>query len=102
VQAPPEEVVGILLGHSDIPKFDIDAGCLRVLRTDTPSPTVITVPMEWCLELRVNGKAYEEAKDKVLTVQGSGGKTYTVTHKVDGRSTCTCPGFIYRKKCKHI
>ncbi|MHA1191878.1 MAG: hypothetical protein ACTSP9_06230 [Promethearchaeota archaeon] len=30
-------------------------------------------------------------------------KVYTVTQKVDGSFTCTCPQFVFRKKvCKHI
>ena len=34
-------------------------------------------------------------------VQGSTGNTYTVTQ--DGDTwTCTCPGFGWRRKCRHI
>jgi|FreactTroBogLake_1042271.scaffolds.fasta_scaffold23911_4 hypothetical protein len=39
--------------------------------------------------------------DKVTKiVQGSKGNTYIVTTE-NGKSTCTCPGFGFRKSCKH-
>ena len=34
-------------------------------------------------------------------VQGSRGDTYTVTDN-GGTWTCTCPGFGWRRKCKHV
>lgn len=37
------------------------------------------------------------ADDSVITVQGSGGKTYTIRN---GR--CSCPGFGFRGTCKHV
>ena len=38
---------------------------------------------------------------KVWQVSGSKGSTYTVTKNKSGY-TCTCPGFTFRKSCKHI
>ena len=38
---------------------------------------------------------------EVITVQGSKGNTYIVT-KENGKSTCTCQGYSFRKTCKHI
>lgn len=38
---------------------------------------------------------------KTWTVEGSKGKTYTVTLEY-GRYTCTCPGFQFRHNCKHV
>lgn len=35
------------------------------------------------------------------TVKGSKGNTYELT-KTNGKWTCTCPGFEYRKDCKHV
>jgi len=43
----------------------------------------------------------EEPKKDVITVKGSNGKEYFV-EKVGSKYTCTCPGFIFRHKCKHI
>ena len=38
---------------------------------------------------------------RTYEVQGSTGSTYTVTQ--DGDTwTCTCPGFGWRRKCRHI
>jgi len=34
-------------------------------------------------------------------VQGSKGAVYELT-KTNGKWTCTCPGFEYRKDCKHV
>ena len=34
-------------------------------------------------------------------VQGSKGNTYTVTND-NGAWSCTCPGFGWRRKCRHI
>lgn len=38
---------------------------------------------------------------RVWQVQSSKGGTYTVTES-RGRRECTCPGFTYRKDCKHV
>jgi hypothetical protein len=39
--------------------------------------------------------------DKITkTVQGSKGQTYIVTAE-NGKATCTCAGFQFRKTCKH-
>lgn len=35
------------------------------------------------------------------TVTGSKGQTYVVT-TVDGKSSCTCQGFKFRKTCRHV
>ena len=38
---------------------------------------------------------------QTITVQGSKGNTYIVT-KENGKVTCTCPGYGFRKSCRHI
>ena len=38
---------------------------------------------------------------RTYEVQGSTGNTYTVTQDGD-MWTCTCPGFGWRRKCRHI
>jgi hypothetical protein len=38
---------------------------------------------------------------EVITVQGSKGNTYTVI-KENGKATCTCVGYSFRKTCKHV
>ena len=37
---------------------------------------------------------------EVITVQGSKGKTYTII-KENGKVSCSCPGYSFRKSCKH-
>ena len=45
-------------------------------------------------------KATVDEVVKVWQVNGSNGNVYTVTR--DGNTmTCTCPGFTFRKKCRH-
>lgn len=43
----------------------------------------------------------EKPIGQVREVSGSNGKTYFVS-KVGNRYTCTCPGFMFRHKCKHV
>jgi SWIM zinc finger len=38
---------------------------------------------------------------EIFTVEGSKGSIYTVTIE-GGRRTCTCPGFTFRRSCKHV
>jgi hypothetical protein len=38
---------------------------------------------------------------EVITVQGSKGNTYTVI-KEGSKTSCSCPGFGFRKTCKHV
>lgn len=39
---------------------------------------------------------------KVRTVQGSKGKTYVVKTRPDGKEECSCPGYTFRRFCKHV
>ena len=55
--------------------------------------------------VEVNAKAVDYSKpvqsDKVtVVVQGSKGNSYIVT-KENGKASCTCAGFQFRKTCKH-
>jgi hypothetical protein len=38
---------------------------------------------------------------EVITVQGSKGNTYIVT-KEGGKASCSCPGYNFRRTCKHV
>jgi hypothetical protein len=44
----------------------------------------------------------ESEEPKVIKVKGSKGNTYLITLFPTGKKTCTCPGFGFRKTCKHI
>ena len=43
----------------------------------------------------------EEPVNQGIEVEGSNGKKYYVT-KVGNKYTCSCPGFMFRHKCKHV
>ena len=43
----------------------------------------------------------EPTASKSWTVEGSKGNIYTVTER-DGQLSCTCPGYGWRRKCRHI
>ena len=39
---------------------------------------------------------------KIWKIKSSSGSTYTVTKRDNGNYTCTCAGFKFHRKCKHI
>lgn len=47
----------------------------------------------------VSSALFNVSSDSVKEVVGSTGKTYFVNAKTN---TCSCPGFIFRGKCKHL
>ena len=60
------------------------------------------IPAEWIAECseHVQVPAIPESK-RAYVIAGSKGSTYSVT--IDGNQrTCTCPGYGFRKDCKHI
>lgn len=40
-------------------------------------------------------------KPETKQIRGSTGKTYTLIRQPNGKWTCDCPGFQYRRFCKH-
>lgn len=40
-------------------------------------------------------------KPRTKKVVGSKGNVYTITIHANGKQTCTCPGYQYRRFCKH-
>ena len=71
--------------------------------------TWIRVPDDTTLEDLDKYMTYERKRpespsagsERVWAVVGSKGAHYTVRAN-HGRYTCTCPGFGWRRKCKHI
>lgn len=49
-------------------------------------------------ELKVNPFKVAPAPKNILKIKGSKGNTYEIDLV---EKTCTCPGFMYRGKCKH-
>jgi hypothetical protein len=73
----------------------------KPIRFDSRHRKFVEVPNIWRAE-------FEEVKLQGLTLQepswefeGSKGAKYTVTLS-QGTYNCTCPGFTYRGKCKHV
>ena len=44
----------------------------------------------------------DSANPSSWPVKGSTGKEYTVNLLKEGFYTCSCPGYSFRRKCKHI
>jgi hypothetical protein len=60
---------------------------------------VVMVPP--ALDNLPSGRYAVSGSERVWAVVGSKGAHYTVRAN-HGRYTCTCPGFGWRRKCKHI
>jgi SWIM zinc finger len=41
------------------------------------------------------------SSDRIIQIAGSKGSTYHVTIS-NGKKTCSCPGFAFRRECKHV
>jgi hypothetical protein len=66
-------------------------------RIEVPENTTMEeLPRFMTLDLN----AGDETPPDRWKVEGSNGNQYTVT-KLSGRLHCSCPGFVFRKKCKH-
>lgn len=59
-----------------------------------------------CRQARItddNDFTLHKESDYKYTVNGQDGKPkYLLAHNSTGKWTCTCPGFKYRKQCKHV
>lgn len=56
----------------------------------------------WIKDIQGNKSTIKLSSDyKQWTVKGSKGSEYLVIHQ-KGQYNCTCPGFTYRKHCRHI
>ena len=48
-------------------------------------------------------KPVEETKPiNSIQVTGSNGKIYTLVKQPNGNYSCSCPGYMFRHKCKHV
>lgn len=66
-------------------------------------PKMRIIPKHLVLEIDNTIQETKIAKNKDVTVEvnGSKGAVYIVT-KQNSKLTCTCPGFGFRKTCKHL
>jgi hypothetical protein len=92
-----EEFICLLLPWQEIDGFSKDR-FKRILRLDKHSPEVQIIDIDRIES--IDGKKLKQ-EQRIWKIQGS--KEYTVEHKGDGKYTCTCPQYTFRRKdCKHI
>lgn len=102
----------------NLPKTRVYAGKVLARESSDEADCVrITGDKNWpiravafCNILKVNGKKFtyketkkaEKPKARTVEVAGSKGNVYTVTIKANGSRSCTCVGFGFNHKCKHL
>jgi len=72
---------------------------------DHPYLTKRTLSLDNVVDLTTHGKkgkAHTDSKTEFVEIAGSKGNTYTVTVVSGFGKSCICPGFTYRKQCKHL
>lgn len=71
------------------------------LTNDDPKFDLRVIDVERIVGFEGTVVAISKTESKTWAVQGSKGKTYTVTLD-HGRYECNCPGFQFRRSCKHV
>ena len=97
VETTKETFVAIRLPWRDI------AGCsknnsFRYMRLDRHSPEIGIINTKFLVS--INGVPYHQKQNSWIVTSDSG-QQYKV-RLVNDKLTCTCKGFTFRKKCKHI
>lgn len=66
--------------------------------------TYRVINMKYVKDLEILGQDTEEIQQSVRTVQieGSRGNAYSVTVENGVPKSCTCPGFQFRRQCRHL
>ena len=72
----------------------------------------VTLPNDACLEpgttlahitwMRPTPKQVKPFQPKTRTVKGSKGNVYVIRTRADGKEECSCPGYSFRRFCKHL
>jgi hypothetical protein len=60
-------------------------------------------PWRFDMSIQIDSEPQEQSQPlgKIWEVAGSKGKTYTVNLH-DGQWGCSCPGFMFRRQCRHV
>jgi hypothetical protein len=94
------------------PEFEYYSGAVIQHKYSTPDEITITTSDPRVAFRRIHRSRIVEVNNtkieyvvpsapKTITVQGSKGDTYIVT-KQNGKVSCTCSGFSFRKSCRHL
>ena len=94
------------------PEFEYYSGAVIQHKYSTPDEITITTSDPRVAFRRIHRSRIVEVNNtkieyvvpsapKTITVQGSKGDTYIVT-KQNGKVSCTCSGFTFRKSCRHL
>lgn len=54
------------------------------------------------IEYIVGGSKQVATDKKAWKVKSGDGKSFNIVERIEGKYTCTCKGFEFRKDCKHI
>jgi len=91
----PPIIVNFISGRSMI-FHDAEGGTIRIAEDVTPNDSTAI----W-VRLPENRETQEFKGDAQYSIPGSKGLPYTVTlHR--GQWTCSCPGFGFRRRCRHV
>lgn len=63
---------------------------------NTPIPAGLD--LGWFEHMKAKVRVF---KPQTKTVKGSKGNVYTLTRQPSGKWSCSCPGYSYRRFCKH-
>ena len=92
VQREAEEFRAIRMPKRDIPGLE---NTIRVIPLNEDRVTFRHIALDRITH--INGKTFQTKSSWLV----KGSKGYYTVKLVGGRYTCTCQGFMYRKKCKH-
>lgn len=89
--------------------FEYEGEEVKVKHANPDELALTTGNPEWPVRIiqrrrivKIDGKAIKKAETQIITkvIKGSKGNEYIVTG-ANGKWNCTCPGFQFRKSCKH-
>lgn len=77
-----------------------------MMTSDAPHQVSRVVNLRNVIDLKINGEDADlnevDNGKKVVEVRGSRGAQYWVTIEDGTAISCTCPGFTYRQRCRHL
>lgn len=91
-----------------LPREDYDPLDSLRMTSDDPMVSLRVVAMRNILSwngatfVYTSHEAVKERMPEKIKVSGSNGAEYTITIQPNGAKTCTCPGYGFRARCKHV